>query len=386
MDRDTIFDSFSAVQNKVKLKEGINGIVKFFAVLDRFPDSPMQKLSQKASFPIPLCVAIRNEFEKLGWCKRTNKGTVLTSQGQEIISSISKTNVDFSCKNCTKSGLHFPLDGYSTQLDIIKKYSDLRGQPNTVIDQSFATPQTSLLRVLTMSHNYDLFYSTYALVGDSDLTSIALALFLPSSSRIVVFDIDPKLKEIIDLANSELDLSIEFIELDLRKTLPEEYSSLFDCFITDPPYTQTGVQLFVSRGIQLLKKKTNGIFYLSFGSKPPEQMLAIQKDLTDMGGLLTNILHGFNEYIGAQKLGGISNLYRLSVGASATPLIQDNFEGPLYTGDVNPILRTYLCKNCKTEYIVGKNKEFVTIEQLKNQGCTQCSNFKFLKKQENKME
>ncbi|MHA1197895.1 MAG: bis-aminopropyl spermidine synthase family protein, partial [Candidatus Heimdallarchaeaceae archaeon] len=165
-----------------------------------------------------------------------------------------------------------------------------------------------------------------------------------------------------------------------------EHCNLFDCFISDPPYTQAGAQLFVSRGIQLLSKKTNSAFYLSFGSKPPEQMLAIQKDLTDMGCLITNIFPGFNEYIGAQKLGGISTLYRLSVSASASPLIQGNFEGPLYTGDMNPIHRTYLCKECKAEYIVGKNQEFVTIEQLKNHGCTKCGNFKFLKKQEKKME
>ncbi len=386
MDRQTISDSFSAVQTNVKLKEGINGIIKFFAAIDRFPNSPMQILSQKVGLPVPLCVAIRNELEKLGWCKRVNAGTTLTSQGQKVISSISGLNEDFSCENCSKSGLLFPLDKFKEQLEIIEKYSKLRGQPNTVIDQSFATPLTSLFRVLAMSHHYDLFYHNYAFMGDSDLTSLALALFVHPSSRIVVFDIDSKLRKIINLINEELDLNIEFVKHDLRKPLPESYINSFDCFITDPPYTQTGVQLFVSRGIQLLSNQENGVFYLSFSNKPPEQLLEIQRDLTAMGCLIADIKYGFNEYMGAQKIGGISTLYRLFVSTSAVPLIQDGYEGPLYTGDVNPISRTYMCKECKKEYTVGKDRKFVTIEKLKNQGCSNCNSFKFLKKQEKKME
>ncbi len=386
MDRDTVFASFSAIQKNVDLKEGINGLVKLFAAIDRFPYSSTQKLSQETGFPIPVCVAIRNEIEKLGWCKREDKGTIMTALGKEVISSISILNENFSCPNCTKPGLLFPLEAYKEQLSILEKYSDLRGKPNTVIDQSFATSKTSILRVLTMGNNYDLFYGNYALIGDSDLTCISLTLFLHPSSRIVVFDIDPKLREIINLVNKELNCKIEFVEHDLRKNIPEEFQNKFDCFLTDPPYTVDGVKLFVSRGIQMLSSKRNGTFYLSFGTKPPDDLLAIQKDLTDMGCLLTDILPRFNEYIGAQKLGGVSTFYRFHVSSSAQPLILGNYEGRLYTGDMNPLVRTYICTKCKREFLVGKNQDFITIELLKEHGCSHCDNNKFQKIREKKME
>jgi len=386
MERDAIFESFLAVQKKVKLQEGVNGIVKLFATIERFPNSPIQKISQKASLPIPICVAIRNELLKLGWCKRANKGTVLTELGQNVISTISKSNKDFSCQTCASSGLFFPLDQFSKELEILEKYSSLREQPNTEIDQSFATPKTSLRRVLVMNHNFDLMHQNFVFLGDSDLTSVALALFVHPTSRIVVFDIDSKLKEIINSANSELHLNIKFVEHDLRKEIPEMYLKTFDCFITDPPYTQNGVKLFISRGIQLLSDEKDGVSYLSFSNKPPKQMLEIQKDLIEMKCLITDIMHGFNEYVGAQKLGGISSFYRLLVSSASVPMIEGSFEGPLYTGDMNPVLRIYKCVDCKNEYMVGKNQTFATIEQLKNQGCAHCGSKKFLKKREKKME
>jgi predicted methyltransferase len=231
-----------------------------------------------------------------------------------------------------------------------------------------------------------LLFNNYAIVGDSDLTSIALAIMVPALTRITVFEIDTRIKEIIDLANKELNLDIEFVEHDLREPVPKEYIGQFDCFLTDPPYTLEGLKLFISRGLQLLSKERETMFYLSFGSKPPKELLNIQRALTDMGCLVTNIIPNFNEYIGAQKLGGVSTMYRILVSKDADPLISGNYKQPLYTGDLNPIIRTYFCMECKTEYHVGKNQSFSTIEQLKNQGCTKCKNNKFQKKTEKKME
>ena len=386
MERNSIINTLSIVQTKVQLKEGINGLMKFLAAVERYPNSSMQKLSQRTGLPVPLGVAIRNEFVKLNWCMKEERGTLVTSQGKEILSSLNLLNKDFSCLKCTKPSFNFPVEEYSRQLEIIEKYSLLRGQPNTVIDQSYATPLTSLFRVLVMSHYFDLFYKNYAFVGDSDLTSIALAQFLHPTSRIVVFDVDKNLGSIINQANEELNVKIEFVEYDLRKTFPKEFTNQFNCFMTDPPYTRFGAKLFISRGIQLLSKESDGVSYLSFSQKPPSEMQSVQKDLIDMGCLITNILPNFNEYIGAQKLGGVSTLYRLYIGPNRAPLVSENYEGPLYTGDINPTLRTYVCTKCKHEYLVGKKQYYVTIEQLKNVGCAKCNNKRFQKKQEKKME
>ncbi len=384
MDRNSIFTTLSQLENNVRLQEGIYGIIKFLAVIDRYPNSSMINLSKEAGFPIPICVAIRNELAKVGWCSKESDGTEITVQGSEALSILGKFNESFSCIECNGGGLKFSLENYKDSLIQIRKFTDMRGSPNTVIDQSFATTETSLVRVLAMGDNYDLFHESYALIGDSDLTSIPLALFSNSKSRIVVFEIDTRIRDIIDCANKELKLNIEFVEHDLRKNIPDEYKNQFDCFVTDPPYTIDGLNLFISRGIQLINDAQGGIGYLSFGSKPPQDQLQIQMNLSKMGCLFTHILTRFNEYIGAQKLGGVSTFYRLQILSDAEPLVITDYEGILYTGERNPTIRVYQCKNCKTVIEVGQGNNFVTIEQLKEIGCPNCNSRIFQKKGERK--
>lgn len=83
MDRDSIFTTLSQLENNIRLQEGIYGIIKFLAVIDRYPNSSMINLSKEAGFPIPICVAIRNELAKIGWCSRERNGTEITELGSE---------------------------------------------------------------------------------------------------------------------------------------------------------------------------------------------------------------------------------------------------------------------------------------------------------------
>lgn len=385
MDRQQSQLQLSEVQDKVLLSEGVRGLIKFLAVIDRFPNSGIRKISRETGFPVPICVAIRNEFVKKGWCKKGN-GTVVTPEGKDIFLFFSSQNESFRCGNCEEHGVFFPLKNYEKELELIKKYTQLRGQPDTRIDQSFATSRTSLYRSLYMIHNYDLFSGDYALVGDSDLTSIAISQFVPKSSRITVFDIDSKLENIINTANKELTNKIEFVKHDLRQPILESYHGKFTCIHTDPPYTKQGCRLFISRCVDLINKKTGGAIYLSFGNKPPVEMKQIQEDLLKMGCVITNILPNFNKYIGAQKLGGVSTLYRLQVVSSAIPIMDGRYEGMLYTGEINPIIRTYKCQNCNNTTTVGIKEEFPTIEELKNKGCPMCKMSSFVKISEKKRE
>ena len=195
-----------------------------------------------------------------------------------------------------------------------------------------------------------------------------------------------RIQDIIEKANQELNSNILFVEHDLRKPIPSEYKNKYDCFVTDPPYTINGHSLFISRGIQLTNNKTGGVGYLSFGSKPPNDQLLLQKNMSKMNCLITDIYPRFNEYIGAQKLGGVSNFYRLQIFSDAKPLIENSYEGFLYTGERKPTKRYYKCKNCLIEIEVGQNSKFVTIEQLKEAGCPKCKKNIFQKKGEKKAE
>jgi predicted methyltransferase len=382
----TFLEQLHEITQNVAIKEGFIGILRNLAVISRFPEEPMRKVAQESKLPVPICVAIRNEFEKLGWVSKGKKGAFLTPLGHDVFNSFSGFNEGFECTRCSGSSMTIPYSKFQKELEMMKKYSNMRGKPLTQLDQSFATPRTSLARVFYMSQNYDLVRGNFAFLGDGDLTSIALAMFANKSSRIAVFDVDKRLEEIIDSANQGNSVQIEFIEHDLRKPIPTEYQKKFDCISTDPPYTIHGLNLFISRGLTLLSDKHNGVGYLSFGVKSPIEILELERSLVQMNCAITNIVPNLNKYIGAQKLAGISTLYRFEIIHPATPLIVGEYKSSLYTGEINPVIRTYECLNCKSSIDLGINQLFSTIEELKTKGCPHCSHEFFSKISERKME
>ncbi|NPD87973.1 MAG: bis-aminopropyl spermidine synthase family protein [Asgard group archaeon] len=384
MDRKKIFSELSDIQKNVELREGILGLIRLLGLIERFQSVTMRKVSQESNIPVPICTAVRNEFIKQNWCERDANGTITTSLGKEVLQILGVVGENITCSKCSGEGLIFPKEKYQKELELLTKYCEMRGIPNTLIDQSYATSETSLSRVLFMNHNFDLIHQNFAFLGDSDLTSIALGMFAPSTCRIVVFDIDQRLKEIIDLANKQLNLSIEFVEIDLKKPLQNEFINQFNCIITDPPYTLNGTSLFVSRGIELITSDNEGVIYLSFPTKAPNEMVQFQKNLSEMNCLMTDIIPKFNKYIGAQKIGGVSTLFRLLVVPPAIPKIKGSFNKPIYTGEASPTIRFYQCLDCRKTIKVGHREKYQTIEQLKKQSCPNCKSVKFRKTDEKK--
>jgi len=386
MSKDFSLEIFQDIQKKVKLEEGEHGLVTVLAAIGRFPNVPMKKIAHESNLPVPICVAIRNEFIHKTWCKRGSKGAYLTEEGEKVLDTLGIINQSFGCTCCDDKGLLIPYKEFKKEYDILSRFCEMRGEPDTKIDQSFATSETSLSRVLLMSHHYDLFWRNYAFIGDSDLTSIALSLFSHPEAKITVFDVDKRLNKIINVANKELNKNIKFVEHDLKKPIPREYHNNFDCIITDPPYTREGSSLFLSRGINLLSPNKLGIVYFSFPFKNPKERLEVQKDIHKMNCYISNIYPRFNKYIGAQKIGGVSAIFRLVAVPPSSPIIKGVFEDTIYTGEKSPTVRFYECQNCKRMVEVGIGKKYSTIENLKEKGCPSCRQKKFVKRSERKIE
>ncbi|MFW9851910.1 MAG: bis-aminopropyl spermidine synthase family protein [Candidatus Thorarchaeota archaeon] len=386
MTKNVFLEIFQDIQKNVNVEEGEHGLIVVLAAIARFPDEPMKKIAHESNLPVPLCVAIRNEFINKKLCKRGKVGSYLTKEGEKVLASLSVFNQNLDFTYCDEQEKLIPLEKYKKELNIISKFCELRGEPDTSIDQSFATPETSLSRVLLMSHHYDLFRRNFAFIGDSDLTSVALALFTHSDATITVFDINRRLEEIFYNANKELNKNIRFIEHDLRNPISYEFQDNFDCVITDPPYTREGCSLFLSRGMELLSSNKLSVIYLSFPFKKPREQLEVQKDLHNMNCYISNVYPRFNRYIGAQKIGGVSAFYRLVAVPPLSPIVSGIFEGSIYTGEKTPTVRFYECQNCKKTLEVGYDRKYNTIEQLKKAGCPFCSQKKFVKKGEQKIE
>lgn len=213
-------------------------------------------------------------------------------------------------------------------------------------------------------------------VGDDDLTSLPTAL-TNMAEEIAVVDIDERILKLIEKFSQKEGVKIKTIKHDLRNPLPQDLKERFDVISTDPPYTVDGLKLFLSRGIEALGKE--GIAYLSYSHKPIDEWLSIQKAITNMGFVISELIPNFNYYEGSEIIANTTFIARL-VGKNLKINIGDTEK--IYTGLVKPVIRYYKCLKCgkihkvgeevkKVEDLVcecgGKKFKMIKREKLKNE-------------------
>ncbi|WP_339161161.1 bis-aminopropyl spermidine synthase family protein [Siminovitchia sp. FSL H7-0308] len=361
---------------KIQVEEGRQAVERLLIECYVKPGISTKELSRSLQIPVPITVAIRNELVKAG-ALTSQRGTRCTFHGKRFVETeLGYTSFHRELWNKISSSPSFPTDLF------VKKYRhiyDSRPQINAVIDQSKCTPETSFKRAIHAIRSHSVIGKKVLCVGDDDLVSVSLALILKKllpnrniHTNIQVIDIDNKMLEHIENISRQYNLEIDCLQWDVRNPLPKEWADQFDCVFTDPPYTSSGLSLFLSRGIEALKNQIGLKIYLSYAHKHPNFMLRIQEEITKLGLSATEIMPNFNEYEGAQILGGSGQLMTLTTTCKTTPLYTDTFEKPLYTGEIKQTLRQYSCKKCRTTYHVGFDQHYKTIEQLKKAGCSAC--------------
>ena len=214
----------------------------------------------------------------------------------------------------------------------------VRGGPpaRLELDQCHCTVDTKLRRILAIHEAGALVGRRILLLGDDDLTALALDLLvLRHGSRstiasLAVVDVDPALVSFLEHALAEAPFPVTCVEHDLRRPLPPELAGGFDTVVTDPPYTTAAARLFLSRAAEALAEGGGDVF-LSFGSRRPEAAVQLQHAIAEIGFVIQNLSRDFNEYVGAGVLGGTSHLYHLVATAELAPSVTGCSSGPLYT-------------------------------------------------------
>lgn len=216
---------------------------------------------------------------------------------------------------------------------VLEKFSVFRSSPDRNLDQFRATVDTLVARAKFMLDEGHLQGQSVLFVGDNDLTSVAVA-GMKVCTRITVIDIDVRVLETIELIANTEQLVIETVWQDLRDNIQSRLRNSFDLCFTDPPYTETGVRLFMSRAIQALRNGPGCLLYLSYGysRRSAERALKIQQVLTESGLVIETKLPDFNRYYGAESIGSCSSLYVCTTTDMTKPLITGRCDEPLYTG------------------------------------------------------
>ncbi len=201
---------------------------------------------------------------------------------------------DVECAAC--ESMTVDIDGkMKPLLHFMKAVINDRPKSTFIFDQRPVNVETVIRRVAYAIRRGDIQNKRIAIIGDDDLTSIAIAR-TDMAKEIVVFDIDDRITSLIRKLSKMHKLNIKTVQQDLLKDLPSEFTNYFDTFITDPTPTVKPLTLFTNRGLQMLKREQGKIGYISLYPSHMGFNADFQKKLGRMNLLITDVLPFFNQY------------------------------------------------------------------------------------------
>ncbi|QEE16924.1 bis-aminopropyl spermidine synthase family protein [Promethearchaeum syntrophicum] len=372
------------IQFKNPIREGIEGYRSVLREIYRAGLISLKDLSQKVLIPIPVISKIVNYMVELKVLDRIPAGILYTENGMQFIESELKF-YGFGISKCELCNGHpiFISPRWDNVLDKLDEIFEKRPKVDTTLDQAFATAETSLSRALLLYDRGALDGKKICLLGDDDYSSVAIAFlylgFFPENPKLipeemVVIDIDNRLLEGIKKAVNENSFNIKYKLWDYRTKIPEDLLNIFDIIMIDPPYSENGLRLTLSRAIDMLRIEIGREIYLSFAHRSPVKFLKIQEIITEMGLAIMEITPRFNTYEGATILGNQTQILRLITTSDTKSSISSTFkfEEQIYTGELSPTTRFYYCLKCNKTIEIGETSQIKTIEKLKEIGCPYC--------------
>lgn len=363
------------VARATRLREGPAGVAAVLRAVYRAGSLRLHDAAREARLPLPVTTAIRRELENAGLLERRH-GLSLTAQGRGFVETALGLSVthDMSCAACGGRGIVVP-EKLRVALDRLASLIAAAPAVDVMLDQCPCTPETAILRVLLMLETGALEGKRVLILGDDDSVSLAIGLVGRAlgarelTRRVTTLEADPRRVAFLRSAAASEGVMIEVIEHDLREPLPAALTRAFDTAATDPPYTLAGAKLFLARAAEGLTGE--GVCHFSFTQWPARELADLQGLMLELGFSVRAVHPGFNRYVGASVLGGVGDLFEL---VQARPPARDlaSWSGPLYTAEINPRERVYVCAACGAETKLGEGGAPTTIEALKSAGCRAC--------------
>ncbi|MEN3360972.1 MAG: N4-bis(aminopropyl)spermidine synthase, partial [Mycobacteriales bacterium] len=144
------------------------------------------------------------------------------------------------------------------------------------------------------------------------------------AAEVLVVDIDQRVLGYIEQVAAERGLAITTAFADLRLGLPASFAGQADLVFTDPPYTPDGVGLFLTRGLQGLRRSGHERIALAYGfaNRQLARGFRTQAVLHELRLVLEALLPGFNRFGGAEAIGSASDLYVCRPTRFSWPVIE----------------------------------------------------------------
>lgn len=215
---------------------------------------------------------------------------------------------------------------------MLEKHTQSFPPPKRDLDQFTATKDTVSKRAILLNTLADIRQKRVAFIGDDDFTSVAISHFQPQ--KVSVFDIDERVLAGIQKVAVTESCHIQTVHYDVFNTLPANLMGAFDVVFTDPPYTKQGMEIFLSRAIQLLDPSNQAArIYFCYGNadRAKERFFPIHQMVLDQGLMLRWVFDKFNRYTGAESIGSTSSLFICDVTPKTKPAIESTYYGTIYT-------------------------------------------------------
>lgn len=145
-------------------------------------------------------------------------------------------------------------DRYQDILDKTYEAHSMRKHYRFDLYQTPILPETAVRRALLIKEKN----RKIIMIGDDDLVCVPLALL---GHNITVLDADEYLLELISKINEKMNLNIKTINMNLLGKIHMEDEEKFDALFSDPISTYEGFEIFIGKGLQMLK--SNGIAYVA---------------------------------------------------------------------------------------------------------------------------
>ena len=308
----------------VGLAEGERGVRAVLATLARLEPVSTRRISRAAELPVPIVAAVCGELRKRSVVAE-ERPTQLTPAGRELFAGGSLRSAAGRVPRLQRARDRRPGRALAARARALEA---VRGGPpaRLELDQCHCTVDTKLRRLLAIHEAGALVGRRVLLLGDDDLTALALQLSYAATARLRrsrasrSWTSIPRWSPSSSASSRTRRSRSRCIEHDLRRPLPPELVGAFDTVVTDPPYTTAAARLFLSRAADALDGGRGDVF-LSFGSRRPGAAVQLQRAIAEIGFVIQRLSRDFNEYVGAGVLGGTSHLYHLAATDELAPAV-----------------------------------------------------------------
>lgn len=248
---------------------------------------------------------------------------------------------------------------------------ELRGIPNSDYDQYYVSKTSSIERIL-LEHPDDYNGKRIIFLGDMDLSSLPLGI-LSKPKDLAVLDVDKRIPEIVfNMKVRQKIRTIRYVNHDIRVRMIIILKNQFDYIFVEPPMTEEGLEVGLTRAVQCANKESPSRIFLSFDIESEKEDI-LEELVNKMNLEIEEKKTDFNNYEYKTPLNKtVSDLYIIKVKPNSKETIANHYFGPMYYRESNSRLQQYKCK-CDEIFNVGSAGEINSIVELENKGCPKCN-------------